>query len=126
VCSSDLNEAGGLVLHTKRVCKAAEILIDAWMTPIDPDVIRSACILHDTHKYGSGPSATQHTQHTHPQLASEFVKKVADGKYEKAERISNAILCHMGKWGPRFETRFENLIVHLADIVATQMYVDRR
>jgi len=121
--SSDENITGGLILHTKRVCKIAEILIEAWMVPINADVIRSACILHDIAKYGLGIYSTKYTLPNHPQLGGEFIKKIAGDKYkEKVENISNAITSHMGKWGFSFENNPENLIVHLADVIATSIY----
>ncbi len=120
------NESGGLVLHTKRICRVAEILMEAWMTPLNKDAIRSGCILHDICKYGSGYSATKYTLNNHPQLAADLISKIGEDKYakEKVDAIASAIRCHMGKWGGPFENRFENLIVHLADVVATQIYIE--
>ena len=120
----DENEVGGLVLHTKRVCSVAEILIEAWIVPIKADVVRSACIMHDVRKYGSKYYPTQYTLSNHPQLGGEFVKEVTGDKYDKdkVNAISNAIISHMGKWGVSFEGTSECLIVHLADIIATKIY----
>lgn len=122
------NESGGLVIHTKRVCMAGEILIEAWVSPIDADVIRSGCILHDICKYGASYSATRFTQNNHPQIGADFILGVGEGKYDidKLTKVANTVRYHMGKWGTRFENRFENLIVHLADVVATQMYEVRK
>ena len=122
--SPDENEVGGLILHTKRVCKVGEILLEAWFTPVNSDVVRSACILHDICKYGDGSSPTQYTLSNHPKLGGEFVRKVAGDKYskEKVDAISNAITSHMGKWGVPFENKPENLIVHFADVIATKIY----
>jgi 23S rRNA maturation-related 3'-5' exoribonuclease YhaM len=120
----DENELGGLILHTKRVCKVGEILIECWITPIEADVVRSACILHDICKYGDGSSPTRYTLNNHPKLGGEFVKRISGDKYtkEKVDAISNAIISHMGKWGTPFENKSENLIVHFADVVATEIY----
>lgn len=123
--SQDENEEGGLIIHTKRVCKVADILIETWPVPIKADVIRSACILHDICKYGDGYSASKYTLSNHPKLGGGFVKSLAGDKFDgtKAEDISNAIISHMGKWGSGpFNNSPENLIVHLSDIVATVMY----
>ena len=118
------NEVGGLILHTKRVCKAAEVLIEAWMEPIDADIIRSACILHDICKYGIAPSSTKWTLNNHPQLGGEFIRTVATDKYnkDKVDAISDAVAYHSGKWGRTFVKKDENLLVHLADILATKLY----
>ncbi len=122
------NEQGGLVLHTKRVCKVAYTLCGAWITPINADIVKSACLLHDICKYGISYSAYRYTLNNHPQLAADFLKKVAGDKYdiEEVNAISNAIASHMGRWSinPSIDLLMvpENLIVHLADVVATKMY----
>jgi len=119
--SPEENEVGGLILHTKRVCSAAEILIDAWMEPIDKEIIRSACILHDICKYGTGSSSTRWTLSNHPQLGSNFLREVGRDKYDqsKVNAIANAVAFHSGRWGKTFEKKDEN---HLADVVATKLY----
>jgi HD superfamily phosphohydrolase YqeK len=119
------NESGGLIIHTKRVCRVAEIIIEAWPNPIKVDVIRSACILHDVCKYGTGYSATQHTLSNHPKLGADFIKDVGDNKYgnwDKVVLIADAVEHHMGKWGGTALFSHEDLIVHLADIIATQVH----
>lgn len=120
------NESGGLIVHTKRVCKVAEILIEAWPNPIKPDVIRSACALHDIRKYGDGFSPTQHTLSNHPQLGAELVREVAGNKYDgdKVYNIMSAIASHMGKWGGKAIFSHEDLIVHLADVIATKVWME--
>lgn len=125
----DENESQGLILHTKRVCRVGEILIEAWIAPINADVIRSALILHDVRKYGKIYEPTRYTLSNHPKLGGEFVREVAGDRYpeDKVNAISNAILFHMGKWGVfPFEMKDENLIVHLADVLATKIYEDMK
>jgi len=121
------NEQGGLVVHSKRVCIVGEILIAAWWEPIKADVIRSACITHDICKYGEGYSSSRYTMANHPQLGSNFIKVIAGNKYDidKVNAIANAVASHMGKWGPGYENKPENLIVHLADLLATDIYARR-
>ena len=122
------NEQGGLVLHTKRVFKVACLLLNAWLPPLNSSVTRSACLLHDVCKYGDSYSAYKYTLNNHPKLAADFVKKVAGDKYnmDKVNAISNAITSHMGRWGPYPSADLlmvpENLIVHLADYVATKIH----
>lgn len=123
------NEQGGLVLHTKRVCKVGELLIEAWQPPPDADIIRSACILHDICKYGNSYSAYRYTISSHPLLAYQFILKLSEGHYDnlllvdKCEKIGKAVSAHMGKWGSSFEPEPENLVVHLSDYLATKMYM---
>ena len=121
------NETGGLVLHSKRVCEVGEILIAAWWKPLNADVIRSACILHDVRKYGEGYSASRYTLNNHPQLAAQLVRVTANDKYDIQiiDAIANAISSHMGKWGAGHDDSDESLIVHLADLLATDLYARR-
>ena len=118
------NKEGGLVLHTKRVCRVGEILIAAWWNPINPDVIRSACILHDVCKYGEGYSASRYTLNNHPQLAANLIKILIQDRYnkDKVTAVANAVASHMGKWGAGHDSSDESLIVHLADLLATELY----
>ncbi len=119
------NEQGGLVIHTKRVCQVGEILIAAWWSPINADVIRSACTLHDVCKYGDGYSASRYTLNNHPQLGGQFIRIIASNKYNttKIYAIANAVSSHMGKWGAGHDNSDESLIVHLADLLATELYL---
>ncbi len=125
--AKDENEQGGLIIHTLRVCRIAEIYIEAWLPPLRADIVRSACILHDLCKYGEGYSASKYTLNNHPQLAAAFVRRIGNGSFnqDKVRLISDAIAAHMGKWGPPFEPEPENLAVHLADMVATKIYEER-
>lgn len=118
------NEPGGLVLHTKRVCKVGEIFIEAWVPPLNADVVRSACILHDICKYGNSYSAYRYTLSNHPKLAAEFLKKVWGERFisPTVGKIFHAIASHMGKWGSGFVAEPENLAVHLADVIATRIH----
>lgn len=118
------NEQGGLVLHTKRVCRVAEILMSAWYPPFNPSVIRSACLLHDICKYGDSYSAYKYTLSNHPKLAADFIRKVTWEKYplRKIHPICNAVLSHMGRWGSAPSIETEDFIVHLADVVATRIH----
>jgi len=118
------NEQGGLVIHTKRVCQVGEILIASWWNPVNESVIRSACILHDVCKYGEGYSASRYTLNNHPQLGGQFIRIIADNKYnmQKVDAIANAVISHMGKWGAGHDSSDESLIVHLADLLATELY----
>jgi len=119
------NEQGGLIIHTKRVCQIGEILIAALWIPINADVIRCACILHDVCKYGEGYSASRYTLNNHPQLGAQYIRLIAGDKYnpDKVNAIANAVASHMGKWGAGHDDTDESLIVHLADLLATDLYI---
>jgi 23S rRNA maturation-related 3'-5' exoribonuclease YhaM len=119
------NEEGGLIIHTKRVCHVGELLIAGWVDNVNADVIRSACILHDVCKYGEGYSASRYTLNNHPALGARFIRAITNGKYDiqKVDAIANAVASHMGKWGSSFINEPENLIVHLADLLATGIYM---
>lgn len=122
------NEQGGLVIHSQRLCIVGEILIAAWWEPINADVARSAFILHDICKYGEGYSASRYTMANHPKLGSNFIKAIARDKYaqNKVNAIANAVASHMGKFSSAgYENKPENLIVHLADLLATEIYARR-
>ena len=121
------NEQGGLIIHTKRVCKIAELLIAGWVDNINADVIRSACILHDICKYGEGYSASRYTLNNHPALGAQFIRIMAQNKYNtsKVDAVANAVTSHMGKFGQGFISAPENLITHLADLLATEVYITR-
>ena len=122
---SDERGEGGTILHILRVSKLAEILMTAWLTPFDSDVIRAACLLHDTCKYGSGNLINKTQYPRHPQEASALIREilkehpVSDDFERKVEEICLAVERHMGKWtdGAKPDVD-EQWIVHLADMVA--------
>ncbi len=124
------NESGGIIIHTKRVYEVALILLDAWLPtnedhlPPNPDVVKSASLIHDVCKYGDGPSSYKWTLSNHPKLAADFVKKIAGDKYNenKVNAISNAVLSHSGRWGKPLPSSTEGLMVHLADVIATRIH----
>jgi len=121
--SKEENGEGGLIVHTKRVCRTGEFLIEAWPGEVERDVVRSSDILHDIKKYGDGMSGGQWTVKNHPQLAADYVKKINETVgCPKGTLIENAIRAHMGKWGPFPLDTPEKLIVHLADYLGTKFY----
>lgn len=109
---------GGLIKHTKRVCRAAEILMRASSASINHDVVISACILHDICKYGDNIIGTEHTVSNHPQLASKLLKSIPI-EFPEKYLIINAVERHMGKWGFSKPKSVEDRIVYFSDIIAT-------
>jgi len=131
----DENESRGLVLHTHRVAQVAEHIIESWPNPINTDVIRSACLLHDAHRYGSQVAPSKWSNTNHPKLAADFIQKIAKETFwqkeittiseaQKIDHISVCVASHMGKWGQYPVGSQESLIVHLADALATNVYMD--
>lgn len=96
-------EVGGLVKHTKCViffsqCNAQSFNFDDE----EQDLIIIAALAHDIKKQGNNDTG-KHTLWEHPRLASEYIMQMYN-KYndliskEKAKKISDAIISHMGKW----------------------------
>lgn len=125
----DEHGEGGLVLHTKRTCAAAEVLITAWTETIDFNVVRSACILHDIGRYGFTRIPPYHSLKNHHVLGYKFIMEM-DG-YDQSmtdnsewEHVAMCVRSHMGKWGEYPPVTGEAWIVHLADMVASQYRVE--
>ena len=115
----DEHTKGGLVLHTQRVCKAAEVLMRASFPPIEMDVIRASCILHDTARFGLDEKPSIHSLGNHAELAAAFIEKEGAGRLD-VSKIQSCVKRHMGKWGKEPPETKEEWIVHLADMVASQ------
>lgn len=138
----DLGE-GGLVRHSIMVTTCGLDLLTSEMfvrqSPIMEDLVRIACLFHDSFKCGRVTEDGTYSEHTvfeHPRIASEEIRKFfnendVDPLY--TEMICNAIYTHMGKWcvdkygdgealsKPR--TDFERLI-HIADYMASRKYIN--
>ena len=123
---------GGLVRHTKAVVMFAEELLRmssyAYMKDEYKDYVISACILHDTAKYGIG-EYNKNEYKNHASNASkafaEYAEHVMD--YKPSEFLLNAIVAHMGQWSTEKEDRpFTNidLCVHMADYIASRSFID--
>ena len=123
---------GGLVRHTKAVVMFAEELLRmssyAYMKDEYKDYVISACILHDTAKYGIG-EYNKNEYKNHASNASkafaEYAEHVMD--YKPSEFLLNAIVAHMGQWSTEKEDRpFTNidLCVHMADYMASRSFID--
>ena len=118
---SDEQCSGGLVLHTRRVCQAAEILMKAYPPPFHTDVIRAACILHDIARYGLNEVPSVHSLREHPELGAQFIGTLnTDCSPILARYIQDGVRRHMGKWGRDKPQTIEDWLVHLADMIASQ------
>lgn len=96
-------EVGGLVKHTRCVIFYAECNAESFdFDSHDRDLIIIAALAHDIKKQGNN-NYGKHTVWEHPELASDYVLEMQK-KHPKlltksdAQKIANAVICHMGKW----------------------------
>ena len=123
---------GGLVRHTKAVVMFAEEFLKmssyAYMREEYKDYVISACILHDTAKYGIGEyDKKEYKNHATNAVKAfaEYAERVMD--YKPSEFLLNAIASHMGQWSTEKEDRpFTNIdrCVHMADYMASRSFID--
>ena len=123
---------GGLVRHTKAVVMFAEELLKmssyAYMKEEYKDYVISACILHDTCKYGIGEYDKKEYKN-HARNASKAFADYAERvmNYKPSEFLLNAMASHMGQWSTEKEDRpFTNIdrCVHMADYMASRSFID--
>ena len=123
---------GGLVRHTKAVVMFAEELLKmssyAYMKEEYKDYVISACILHDTCKYGIGEYDKKEYKN-HARNASKAFAEYAERvmNYKPSEFLLNAMASHMGQWSTEKEDRpFTNIdrCVHMADYMASRSFID--
>jgi hypothetical protein len=120
---------GGLVRHTKAVAYFVNEFIRPEMEfgtvdRRDADLLIVAAIAHDIKKQGDGVEG--HTVRDHPQLASDYVKKVYD-EYEwdtvppeDVTFIRNIVESHMGPWQDPKPSSRKQLILFYADFIASR------
>lgn len=120
---------GGLVRHTKAVAYFVNELIRPEMefgtvNRRDADILIVAAIAHDIKKQGDGVEG--HTVREHPQLASDFVKKIYD-EYEwktittgDIHNMRCVIESHMGPWQEPKPSSRKQLILFYADFIASR------
>ena len=138
----DEHNAGGNVLHTKRVVRVAAILCYSYSLSGDErDIIIAACILHDITKgIASEDSTSFNYDPMHPYTVGNFISKCQahDKEYgndsqstslfiseDVAQTILRLVRCHLGPWSPVPETcpiTYMDYIVHIADNVASKIH----
>ncbi len=101
-------EVGGLVKHTRCVVFYSECNAESFdFSTYDKDLLIIAALCHDIKKQGDN-NYGKHTVWEHPELASNYILEMQE-KYPKlitkedANKIANAIICHMGKWANKPE-----------------------
>ncbi len=123
---------GGLVRHTKAVVMFAEELLRmssyAYMRNEYKDYVISACLIHDSQKYGIG-SFDKSEYKNHARNASKaFVDYcVQFMDYTPHFLLLNAVESHMGQWSTDKEDRpFTSVdrCVHMADYMASRSFID--
>lgn len=119
---------GGLALHTERVCKTAEIIMDSKafsLTATEEDIVRAACLLHDTYRYGPFMTPTEFSLDDHPDLAHAKVLEFfpSQGSMSRtAVRIAGCVLTHTGRWRREKPETDPQWVVHLADNLAAKLH----
>jgi len=117
----------GLLLHTIRVVGVGSVICESSQGRLDPNIILSACFLHDICRYGlgvvHGGEDSQFSVPEHPELAATLVRRLGDGSGGYVVDIASAVEAHTGRWGknvPRNETEWA---VHYADCIAANYHV---
>lgn len=138
---SDEHDSGGNVLHTKRVTRIANTIVDSYsLTQEERDMILAACLLHDITKgILSEDASSFNYDPMHPYTVGEYILQcqfidkeegndaVSSSLFiseENLQTILRLIRCHLGPWSPVPETypiTYMDYIVHLADNIATNL-----
>ena len=123
---------GGLVRHTKAVVMFAEELLRmssyAYMRPEYKDYVISACLIHDSQKYGIGGfDKSEYKNHARnaSKAFADYCRRAMD--YEPHFLLLNAVESHMGQWSTDKEDRpFTSVdrCVHMADYMASRSFID--
>ena len=134
---------GGLMRHTIALLRFFNRLVYNSMygnmfTNREMDLLRVACLMHDTRKSGSDEefAVDKHTKFDHPILAANTVRSIKTEYITDKEKelIANAIESHMGQWNtdthgksnvtlPLPTNKYQK-IVHLTDYLAAQKDVE--
>ena len=121
----DERGVAGLSLHTYRVCRVANLLINAKNT-VNIEAVRLGALLHDSGRFGLGLRPEFHSVSNHAELGAKFlVGCIKD--FPNVDLLSkdtlviaeHSILTHMGRWGKPTPSTDEDWLVHLADMVAS-------
>lgn len=123
---------GGLVRHTKAVCLFAEELLRMssymYLPDYDKDIIRVACICHDTCKYGIQKEDKQQYANHAPNAAIAVNACWFECYDEKAPYVlTHAIETHMGQWTTDKSIKAytpHDRCVHMADYMASRSFID--
>lgn len=117
---------GGLVRHTLAAATIAYGFIQLdylKLNQYDKDLIIAAVLLHDTFKQGTTESG--HTIRTHPNVAATEIYKFAKSRNQEhiGKIIGALVVSHMGEWGNQRPGNRGQFLVHLADFLASRVYI---
>lgn len=123
----DEHSVGGLVLHSIRVKKAADILLSATPPPIHVSAVKLGALFHDIGRYGFRKESEPFSVKDHAELGYSWVRGLlltfpGDSELlrKTVDTASKTILAHMGRWGNVHPKTREEWIVHYADMIASQ------
>lgn len=121
---------GGLVRHTIAALMFINFMLELkfWQTgeadqaglylsDDDKDRMRSAIILHDTRKAGSSDAGNKADYRDHELQARDSVNKALR---QSDSRVGDIIAAHMGQWGAKKPANLQEILVHLADYLASR------
>jgi hypothetical protein len=132
---------GGLIRHTKIVCRNVETILKMWpqYDGVDWDYPYAASIVHDLCKYTNYNQ--EHSHQDHPLLMAEKIRKFKPVTQEGwfidytelasgLERIARSVETHMSRWdsdrdGNKIGEKpasMENAIVAIADMLSAQKW----
>lgn len=130
---------GGLLRHTIALLRFFNRLVQLEMfsfTEREKDLLRVACLMHDSRKSGSDDdfARNKYTKFDHPMLAANVVRGIETSfvTIEEKAFVASVIESHMGQWNvdqrsgttlPKPITKHQN-IVHLADYLAATKGVE--
>jgi 23S rRNA maturation-related 3'-5' exoribonuclease YhaM len=121
---------GGLVEHTKLMFWIAKTMLDTKMYDVNPDIVLSACLLHDGWKYdGTSKWTVKH----HGLLAVKEIDRIMEesGFFLDEEPlwyqiILDCIQAHNGCFTKEWTGWFSlyQIIVHTADMIGSRRFID--
>ena len=118
---------GGLLLHTLKTVKVAEVLAPMYsLTDYELELCKVALLLHDSCKSGKVTNCG-HTEFLHPIFAAELVVE-SNPKNKTAKKVAKLIKTHMGIWTTSKYSKYKlqkpktklQKFVHLCDYVASR------
>jgi len=118
---------GGNLIHTLRVIKVADRILDTTTyNSSTRDIMRAGSILHDSQRHG--PDGTSRvTVKEHPQLAKALLESLVEGHVPEVKEVGDILEKHMGKFqNPSYPVSEIPLsdILHIADFLASQTDID--
>ena len=118
----DERGGGGTVLHVKRAFVVAKHLCTAFgFVGFDRELILTATLLHDVCKAGAGNKGAGHTVGGHERLLGKrYGQKEPIVHNEYWERVKRLVETHEGLWGESKPETIPEMIVHLADYIASR------